>query len=178
MAITDMGSKAAQSLAEYCVGEATDTCLYPGIGQCFAVAGVTQGKILGVHVSPGFSDSDMDAAFGLLKAKGGDQVMYWYIVGPFVDHFGVRTAKWRSAKDIKKTFRKYFRNDAASHLILDASDERNSMVAVPGSTIMSKFQAIDIRVTVRGITTAFAYKETRRSVTSWTEFDLTKFRKY
>ena len=37
---------------------------------------------------------------------GGDQVLFWYIVGPFTDHFAVGKAQWRSTTAIKRrTFR-------------------------------------------------------------------------
>jgi hypothetical protein len=176
MAIAVVGSTANQSLTEYCVGEATQSCVYPGIAQCFAIAGITESKILGVHVSPGFTADDMNTAFGHLKRLGGDNVMYWYIVGPFIDHFAVGKAQWRSVEDIKKTFTTKLANKAATHLILDASVERNSKSIHPGTTTAMTFRSIDVRVTVRGSTAAFAYREKARHVTTWTEFDLTKFR--
>jgi len=177
MRVVQLGATAHQSLSEYCVGEATDICIYPGIAQCFAIAGNTQSKILGVHVSPGFTAEEMDAAFGYLQAMGGDNVMYWYIVGPFTDHFAVAKAQWRSVKDIKKTFTKKLNNKAASHLILDASDERHTKRLYPGITIPMEFSSIDVKVQVRGATMAFFYRERKRDVTAWTEFDLTKFQR-
>jgi hypothetical protein len=168
-------SKGQQTLPEYTVGEATDICLFPGIAQCFAIVGPTQSKLIATHVSPGATAAEIEETFSLLKNLGGDTVMFWYIVGPCLDHFAEAKAQWRSAKDIKKSFSKNLSNKAASHYLLDASDERNTMAAVPGATILSKFNAIDVRATVRGATVAFAYKETRLNVKNWTEFDLTKF---
>lgn len=179
MRIKDEGSLPNQSLVEYAVGEATASCLYPGIAQCFAVAGWTQSKIIGVHVSPGFTKEEMAAAFALLKAKGGDTVMHWYIVGPFQEHFAVGKAQWRSERDIKKSFKTHLANPAASHLILDATAERNTMRPLePGITIPSRFSSIDIRIVVRGITMAFEYGTRMGGVTSWTPFDLAKFRQF
>lgn len=179
MRVKNVGSLPNQSLIEYTVGEATASCTYPGIAQCFAVAGLTQSKLIGVHVSPGFTKDEMEAAFAMLQGMGGDNVMYWYVVGPFQEHFAVSKAIWRSERDIKKTFKKAFGNRAASHLILDATAERNTLrPAEPGITIPSRFSAIDIRIVVRGITLAFEFGTTMRGVTSWTPFDLTKFRKF
>lgn len=168
-----------QSLMEYQVGEGTASCLYPGIAQCFAVAGWTASKIIGVHVSPGFTKEEMDAAFGHLKALGGDNVMHWYIVGPFQEHFAVSKAIWRSERDIKKTFKKHFGNAGASHLILDATAERNTQRPLePGITIASRVSSIDVRVVVRGITMAFDFGYKHAGQMHWTPFDLTKFRKF
>ena len=179
MRVQNIGSQPNQSLTEYCVGVATASCTYPGIAQCFAVAGWTQSKIIGVHVSPGFTKDEMDAAFGFLQALGGDTVMHWYIVGPFQEHFSVAKAQWHSERDIKKSFKKHLTNPAAKHLILDATAERNTLrPAEPGITIPSRVSAIDVRVVVNGITMAFEYGTRHRGVTTWTGFDLTKFRQF
>jgi hypothetical protein len=173
-----LASTANQSLAEGEVGEGTESIVYPGIRQCFAIAGWTQSKIIGTHISPGFTAQDMADAFDLMQGMGGDNVMYWYVVGPFVDHFAVGKAQWRCVKDIKKTFKKQFRNDAATHLILDASTERHTKRLYDGIDMPMEFSAIDIMVTVKGITTAFAYRERKRGVTDWTPFDLLKFQRF
>ena len=160
------------------VGAATEPCTFPGIAQCFAIAGWTPSAMLCTHVSPGFTKDEMKVAFDHLKQMGGDNVMYWYVLGPSTDHFAVTKAQWRSVKDIKKTFSKHFENKAATHMILDATDERHTKRLYKDITIPMEFSSIDIRTRQRGITIAFSYKERKSDVTDWTEFDLTKFRRF
>lgn len=179
MSDVKLKSQAAhQSLAEGEVGEATDSCIYPGIAQCFAIAGWTPNSMLCTHVTPGSTKDEMDATFTFLSSIGGDQVLHWYLLGPFTDHFAVTKAQWRSVKDIKKTFKSKFKNKVATHLILDATQERHTKRLYPGITIPMEFSSIDIQVVRRGITLAFSYRERKRGVTNWTEFDLTKFRHF
>ena len=168
-------SRAELSLSEGEVGAATDTCIFPGIAQCFAIAGLTANSMLCTHVTPGSTKEDIDATFGYLKDIGGENVMYWYLLGPFTDHFAVTKAQWRSVQHIKKTFKANFKNKAATHMILDATQERHSKRLYPGITVPMEFSSIDIRAVRRGITMAFSYKERKRDVTAWSDFDLTKF---
>ena len=166
------------SLSEGEVGEATESCIYPGIAQRFAIAGWAPNSMLCTHVTPGSTKDDIDVTFEYLKTIGGDDVMHWYLLGPFTDHFAVTKAQWRSVGNIKKTFKSKFKNKAAVHLILDATEERHSRRLYPGITVPMEFSSIDIRVLRRGITLAFSYKERRSDVTQWTEFDLEKFRRF
>jgi len=180
MAIVTLDPKADQSLPEYHVGKAYSTCVYPGIAQCFAIAGWTQSAMLCTHVSPGATKDDMEATFASLRDMGGDTAMYWYVAGPFSEHFAVAKAQWRTVKAIKKTFQKEFKNKAAAHWILDASDERNTTRIYPGTTIPSRFSSIDIRAEHRGWESMiwFSWKEHSRSVTQWDRFNLAKFRRF
>lgn len=175
MAIQVMATKGNQTLVERMVGAGTQSILYPGIMQCFAIAGWTQREILGTHVSPGFTEDEMREAFEALAAMGGNTVMYWYLLGPFQDHFAIGKAQWHSPRDIKKTFKKHFKNDAATHLILDATAERHTMRMYPGITEPMPFSGINIRVVKNGSTMAFAYQEYAQMGAGWTEFTLTKF---
>lgn len=125
MAIVVAETAVNQVLPEYQVGKASQTCTYPGIGQCFAIAGWSQTGMLCTHVSPGASKSDVASTFGHLRDMGGDVILRWYVVGPFTDHFAVAKATWRSVDDIKKSFKKAFGNKAAEHWILDVTTERN-----------------------------------------------------
>lgn len=177
MRVQTVAPQAHQSLVEYTVGAASETCTYPGIAQCFAIAGWTPAGMLCAHVSPGATKEEMEATFDALGTLGGDAVLYWYVVGPFTRHFAVAKACWRSVKDIKKSFQKAFGNKSAKHFILDASDERNTQVLDPGFTIARTFSAIDIRAEHRGWEAMiwFSYKETSRKVTTWQRFKLDKF---
>ena len=74
MAIIRVDEAADISLPEYRVGSCTESCTYPGILQCFAIAGWMQSKLLCTHVSPGISEEDMTATFDELRARGGDAV--------------------------------------------------------------------------------------------------------
>jgi hypothetical protein len=96
MRIKLLDPKADQSLPEYCVGQASTTCLYPGIAQCFAIAGWLKGEMLCTHVSPGATKEEIDTTFEYLRDMGGDQAQRWYVVGPFTNHFAVVKAQWRS----------------------------------------------------------------------------------
>lgn len=175
MPIKVMPTCANQTLIERMVGAASESCVYPGIMQCFSIAGWSQNAILATHVSPGFTSDEMDEAFEELGNLGGNNVMYWYVLGPFLDHFAVGKALWRAPKDIKKTFTKHFKNPAATHMILDATAERHTMRLFPGISEPMPISGIDIRVWKRGITMAFSYREWLNNGVGWTEFDLTKF---
>ena len=180
MAVVTVAPKADQSLVEYTVGQALQTCTYPGIAQCFAIAGWTQSAMLCTHVSPGATKADMATTFESLRGMGGDQVLYWYVVGPFNEHFAVQKAQWRSVKDIKKTFESQLKNKAASHFVLDATGERNTKVLDPGFTIPRTFSGIDIRAEHRGWESMiwFSYKESSARVKTWNRFKLESFKRF
>jgi hypothetical protein len=180
MTIVTVDPKADQSLPEYHVGKASSTCIYPGIAQCFAIAGWTANSMLCTHVSPGATKDDMDETFASLHDMGGDQALFWYVAGPFTEHFAVTRAQWRSVKAIKKTFKNAFNNKAAAHWILDATEERNTTRIYPGTTIPSRFSSIDVRAERRAWESmiVFSYKEHSRSVTEWTRFRTAKFKRF
>ena len=77
MRVELVGSKPHQSLFEHLVGGASDSCVYPGNAQCFAIAGWMQNEMPCVHLSPGFIEEEMAASFEQLKSLGGDSVIYW-----------------------------------------------------------------------------------------------------
>jgi|APMI01.1.fsa_nt_gi hypothetical protein len=112
------------SLPEKRVGMGNKSCTYPGIQQCFAIAGWTAGGAIGTHVTPGSTKQELNDTFDYLKQLGGKSVRYWYVVGPFVDHFATTTALWKSVKDIQTTFDKFFKNNANNRYILDAREQR------------------------------------------------------
>lgn len=165
------------SLPEYHVGKASETCIYPGIAQCFAIAGWMQSAMLCTHVSPGATKDDISDTFASLRDMGGENVMFWYVVGPFTQHFAVNKAQWRSVKSIKKTFRKEFNNKQADHWILDATSERNTKRLYPGIDIPMTFSSIDILAEHRGWENIiwFSYKEHSSKVTQWNRFNSSKF---
>lgn len=177
MAIKTLDPKADQSLSEYTVGKASQTCVYPGIAQCFAIAGWTESGILCTHVSPGATKDDIASTFASLRDMGGSEVMYWYVVGPSAQHFAVAKAQWRSVKNIKETFKREFNNKTAVHSILDATAERNTKVTDPGFTIPRTFSGIDVRAEYRGWESMvwFSYKEASPRAKEWTRFKLGKF---
>jgi hypothetical protein len=125
MRVALVAPAADQSLPEYCVGQASRTCVYPGIAQCFAIAGWTKAGMLCTHVSPGATSEEMDATFEHLRNLGGHQAQRWYVVGPFTEHFAVAKAQWRSVEAIKKTF-KQLKNKNAERWILDVTAERQA----------------------------------------------------
>lgn len=114
-----------QCLPEYCVGKARKTCVYPGIQQCFAIAGWTPTGMLCTHVSPGATKAEIEATFDNLRGMGGDNARRWYVVGPCVAHFADVNAQWRSVDAIKRSFRKQLKNKTADYWIRDATAERN-----------------------------------------------------
>ena len=175
--IVTVAPSPTQRLSEYTVGMAADTCVYAGIAQCFAIAGWTPQGMLCTHLSPGVTDQDMSDTFASLRGMGGAAATVWYVVGPFTQHFAVSKAPWRSVKDMRKTFRKEFKNDAAVHWVLDATAERNTQRMYPGITVPMTFSAIDVRAEHRHWQGQiwFSYKESSRSVTDWTRFDSAKF---
>lgn len=165
---------ADQDFTEYVMGIAEETVRFPGIAQCFGIVGLFGSRMLCVHVSPGTTEEEMDTIFANLNLMGGDNVLDWYIIGPFDEHFAVGSALWRSKKDIKKTFRQHFPKKARFH-IMDVTAERSARVLFEGN--MWPIGAIDVRVVRNSFSLAFAYKEGRLSVTTWTPLDLTKFKR-
>ncbi|EIL91726.1 hypothetical protein UU9_03522 [Rhodanobacter fulvus Jip2] len=125
MRVTLVAPAANQLLSEYCVGQASKICVYPGIAQCFAIAGWSQAGMLCAHVSPGATSEEIDATFQYLRNMGGGQVQRWYVVGPCTDHFAATTSQWRSVQDIKKSF-KQLKNKNGEHWILDVTAERQA----------------------------------------------------
>lgn len=71
-----------QSLPEYCVGQMSRTCVYPGIAQCFAIAGWKNGDKLCTHVSPGATKGGIHTTFEYLRDMGRDLALRWYVTGP------------------------------------------------------------------------------------------------
>jgi hypothetical protein len=175
--ITVVGSGANLSLPEYRVGKASTSCIYPGIGQCFAIAGWAQDGMVCTHVSPGSTQDEIADTFHEMGNLGGDTILYWYVVGPFVQHFAEKKAQWRKAKDVLKSFEKSFKNKSASHFILDASAERNTQVLEPGFTIPRTWSSIDIRAERRSYESMviFSFKEGSPRVKDWTRFNNSKF---
>jgi hypothetical protein len=159
------------------VGQASKTCIYPGIAQCFAIAGWTQTGMLCTHVSPGATKEDITDTFASLRDMGGDTVMHWYVVGPFTPHFAVTKAQWRSVKNIKKTFVKEFKNKTANHWIFNATSERNTKRLYDGIDIPMTFTSIDIRAEHRGWESMvwFSFKESGHKITEWNRFNSAKF---
>jgi len=166
MAIVFLQPQAHQVLPEYHVGTASQSCTYPGIAQCFAIAGWTQAGMLCTHVSPGATKADIEATFDYLLQEGGANVQRWYVVGPFTDHFAVAKARWRSVEDIKKTFKKAFGNKNAEHWILDVTTERNQFS-----------WGIDIQAEHEGAMPAawFSYRQAGKLTVAWTELKLHRF---
>lgn len=120
--ITLTNTANAISLHEFSVGKAYQSIEYPGIRQCFAIVGMRQSYMIGVHVSPGFHADGIDDAFEKLRGLGGNWVADWYVVGPFGHHFaaGPNTA-WKSATDIRNSFKQAFGDSGANHNILDVT---------------------------------------------------------
>jgi hypothetical protein len=169
-------------LGENNVGKATSTAIYPGIQQCFAVAGLKHNAILGAHVTPFTTAEDLDAIFAELGKLGGTEIEHWYVIGPFDDHFAISKAQWRCENDIKQTFRSSFpKNGSATHWILDCSTERHGLREVDqwgdgGVTkVMAPMVGIDIKLVVRGNDRAFSYKDKSPTQQTWTGFDFRKF---
>lgn len=178
MPIVTATQTADQRLNEYCVGLAGSTCTYPGIGQCFAIAGWLPSGMVCAHVSPGSTVGDIDAFFAEFRRLGGDQAVAWYVVGPFTDHFAVAKAQWRSVRHIRKAFDAGLgRTNTAQRWIADVGPERNTKVLEPGFTIPRTFNSIDIRAEHRGFTSmvVFSWKESSPRVKDWTRLPLSRF---
>jgi hypothetical protein len=171
-----------QSLPEYQVGIATNTCEFPGIAQCIAIVGMRSNEMICAHISPGTTQPQMDDVFDHLKQSGGDEVKYWYLLGPTEHHFVGRSTLWMSFKDIKKTFTSKLKSKSTTYLFLDASDERNTKVSfpdIPGGQF--RISSIDIRALKHGSVLQFSWRlreSSRKTRGDWIQFDLTKFRRF
>ena len=178
MAIITVESRVNQSLLEYRVGKAGSTCLYPGIAQCFAIAGWRQTSMICTHVSPGATEQDMTDTFAVMRELGGNWVTDWYVVGPFSHHFLPSYAIWKSVQKIGETFDKEFQGCAASRWILDATSQRDAKVMIDGHAW--NLSGLDIkaqhRAALGGI--GFTYKESRSTVVDWNDFDHDNFARF
>ncbi len=87
--------------------------------------------MLCAHVSPSGGKEELYEAFKHLRDSGGDNVLHWYVVGPFAAHFNVGQGHWKSPADIKKTFKKKLGNKAARYLVLDSSAEKSNLAGHP-----------------------------------------------
>ena len=166
------------SLVEYTVGKASGTCLFPGIAQCFAIAGWMPSAMLCTHVSPGATAEELDAVFHALHGMGAAHATAWYVVGPFNDHFAVRKAQWRSTRHIAKAFDAGLgKKNTADRFILDVTAERNQKVLEPGFTIPRTFNAIHVRAEHRGWESmiAFSYQEASPKAKEWTRLRWDRF---
>jgi|GEM_PF-2501355 len=178
MTIKIVTQGATLSLPEYTVGKASATCIYPGIAQCFAIAGWTPSGMLCTHVSPGATGDDLDATFQALLGMGGAHATSWYVVGPFTDHFAVKKAQWRSSRAISKAFDAALgKKSTADRFILDVTVDRRQQVLEQGFTIPRTFNSIDIRAEHRGWESliAFSYKEGSPKVIDWTRLAWSRF---
>lgn len=88
------------------------------------------------------------------------------MVGPFNDHFAVTKAQWRSIIDIKKTFESEFRNKAAAHWALDATEERK--LYSWGMDVLAEHRGWESMIW-------FSYKKKGPEKTGWRRFKLEKF---
>lgn len=165
------------SLAEGEVGVGTFSITCPAIIQCFAIVGKRGSALIGTHVTPGSTDEQIKATFEYLKSIGGDDVHYWYILGPKQTHFSYSRV-WKSDKAIKKTFKDTFGSSNATLTFLDAADELTTIVTDPRYNADFKTSAIDVRATLStgGIKFEHRFRVSPRThVDGWHEFDLTKF---
>lgn len=166
------------TLPEYEVGVAAMSCEFPGIAQCIAVVGALPSAMICAHVSPGTTAEQMKDIFAYLRAGGGDDVDFWYLLGPTEHHFTGRSTLWKSLRDIRKTFRKRLDDKNTTHLFLDATEERNSMVDFPEFTQKVRIASIDIRaLNLGGLRFSWRLRESRAKTRGgWNDFDLRKFK--
>ena len=148
------------SLPEYVIGKAFQTCTYPGIRQCIAIAGRRQSFMICTHVSPGATAQDISDTFGHMRDLGGTWVSSWYVVGPFDIHFSTASAQWKSAQNIRDTFKKEFSDASADHWILDVSAQRSRKMVLPGMTLPATTGCLHIKAERDGVGNgiAFSYK--------------------
>ncbi|MFT6675413.1 MAG: hypothetical protein ACJAVM_001605 [Sulfitobacter sp.] len=132
-------------LVEYSVGKTAGSCVYPGIAQCFAIAGRRQSFMACTHISPGATAENISDTFKYLREIGGNWATSWHIIGPFVDHFNCTTAQWRSVQDIRDTFKTEFGDTGADHWILDVSTQRHTRLVEEGFTLSTEFGSIDVK---------------------------------
>ena len=113
-----------QRLSEYEVGTATASCVFPGIQQCFAIAGRLPTSMLCTHVSPGASAEEIELAFLHMRNMDGQYVSAWYVVGPCQEHFSTAGAQWRNVADIKRSFKENIGRIKAEHWLIDVGSKR------------------------------------------------------
>lgn len=145
------------------IGKAMQSAIFPGIAQCFAIAGRRQSFMICTHVTPGSSAQDITDTFELMRELGGTWVSSWHVVGPFSEHFNTSTAQWTSVQDIRDTFSTAFSGASADHWILDVTTQRNRQVLEPGFTIPTKTNYLDIKAErdATGSGIRFSYKGDR-----------------
>jgi hypothetical protein len=159
-----------QNLVEYTVGKATSSCVYPGIQQCFAIAGIRATHMACAHVSPGSTAQDVADIFESLKEVGGTWASDWYLLGPFAHFFAASTTPWKSVQDIRAAFKQAFGDTGANHWIMDVSGQRN----------LFGF-GIDVKVDfVTGRSAAgFYYKKAfAKHIQTWTALDIKDFNRF
>ena len=178
MPITVHDDAKTQELREYEVGAANSQCDFPGIAQCFAVVGQSEGKLVCAHVSPGTTPEQMTQIFNGLTAKGGGSVTSWYVVGPCNEHFKGNHTVWKSRKHIRETFNEAYSNDTQVFL-LDASNERAEKFYDEVSGLNFTNRAIDIRATKMGIGVNFMYRAEKGTNRHgpWKQLRIAKFTK-
>jgi len=178
MPITVHDDKKTQELGEYEVGAANSQCDFPGIAQCFAIVGQSEGKLVCAHVSPGTTRDQMTQIFNGLTAKGGGSVTSWYVVGPCNEHFKGNRTIWKSRKDIRETFNEAYSKDTQVFL-LDASNERAEKFYDEVSGLNVTNRAIGIRATKMGIGVNFMYRaeQGRNRYGPWKQLRIAKFTK-
>ena len=179
--ITFFEASAKQSLGEYEVGVATDTCEFPSILQCFGLVGLSGTSMLCAHVSPGTTKDEMTDIFATLKQAGGDNVLHWYVVGPTVEHFGAgKSTIWQSLKDVKKSFKSGLNFRSTALHFLDVTEERDSQMYLEKYDVHTRISAMDVRVTSGGLSLRFDWRARsgrHTFATDWEPLKVTKFRR-
>lgn len=169
-----------QRLVEYTVGKAGQSCIYPGIAQCFAIAGRRHSFMTCTHVSPGATAQNISDTFRYLRDIGGNWCTSWHVIGPFGDHFNHSAAQWKSVQDIRDTFKSEFGETGADHWILDVTKQRHTPVLEEGFTIPTSFGSIDVKAELD--TTAnkirFFYKGDRGPNRNWIRLFNRKFSRF
>lgn len=169
-----------QSLGEYEVGKAGGSCVFPGISQCFAIAGRRQSSLICTHISPGATQEHLTDTFALLRQIGGNWVTSWHVIGPFVDHFNTSNALWTSVQKIRDTFEKEFGDTGADHWILDISKQRHTKVLEEGFTIKTEFSQVDVKadLDMAANKIRFYYKGDRGANLGWNRLYNKKFSRF
>ncbi|MCP5087321.1 MAG: hypothetical protein GY952_11025 [Rhodobacteraceae bacterium] len=169
-----------QRLVEYTVGKAMSACVYPGIAQCFAIAGRRQSFLTCTHVSPGATAENISDTFKYLREIGGTWVSSWHVIGPFSDHFNCTTSQWKSVQDIRQTFNTEFGDTGANHWILDVTKQRHTPVLEEGFTIKTEFGSIDVKAELATVDNKirFYYKGDRGPNMGWNRLYNRKFTRF
>ncbi|WP_104024503.1 hypothetical protein [Vibrio hyugaensis] len=95
--------KDEQSVFEYVVSSATKRIIYPGVIQCITITGVVPNiGIIGAHISPGATKSEIEATFDILNTGGSAGCLSWYVMGNFEQHFKYNKFGWKSEKKVLK----------------------------------------------------------------------------